>query len=242
VVNETLARALFGGSPLGHHFSLAGIDKYDFEIVGVVKDARYESLREKPQAKWFLDNDQQEDPDGFNDLLIRVSGDPRGLMAQLRPAIRAADPEMAITEMATMADRVDQSFGAEQLMAKLAAAFGTLALLLASLGLYGVLAFSVARRTNEIGIRMALGARPASVLRMVLAESFAMVLAGVVCGIAGTLVSGRWTAAHLFGVAPYDAASIAGATLVLLVVALAAAMIPARRAARLDPMEALRQQ
>ena len=141
VINETLARKLYPeASPLGRHFALAGRDKQDFEIVGVVKDAKYHSVRETPRGMWFVYAEQEQSPDSFNDLVVRVTGKPEALVAQIRAAIRDEDPNLAISEVTTLAEMVDRSFGQEKLLARLAGFFGALALLLASVGLYGVMA------------------------------------------------------------------------------------------------------
>ena len=243
VVNETLAKGLYSqGSPLGRRVWLEGQDKYDYEIVGVVRDAKFAALRKKPRAMLFLDNDQERDADGLNDLVVRVKGGPKALMAQIRAVIRAEDPDLAVANVATLGEMVDRSLGQEKLLAKLAGFFGALALLLAAIGLYGVMAYAVARRTNEIGIRMALGAQPRAVLRMVMGESLTLVALGLAVGIPAALACGKLVEARLYGVAAGDAGTIAGAAAVLLAVAAAASYLPARRAARLDPLEALREE
>ncbi len=190
VVNETFARSLFPNeSPLGRYFSLE--DGSNFEIAGVVKDAKYESIREKPRGAFFLCNDQDRDLDGFSDLVVRARRRPESLIGEIRTAIRGENPNLAISNVTTLAEEVDRSLGEANLLAKLAAFFGVLALLLASLGLYGVIAYSVVRRTNEIGIRMALGARPASILREMLRESLAMAALGLALGLPAALACGR---------------------------------------------------
>ena len=242
VVNETLARAMYPGvSPIGRHLALDGEPKKDFEIVGVVKDAKYLSLREQPSPMFFLDLDQRE-TDDINDLVVRVQGRPQALMSQIRAAIRGVDPNLAVWDFMTLGEAVDRSLGEEKLLAKLASFFGGLALLLASIGLYGVMAYSVARRTNEIGIRMALGAQPGSVLAMVLRESVIVVGLGLLVGIPAALACGRLVQSRLYGLAPDDPLTIAGAAALLLAVALVASFLPARRAALLDPLAALREE
>ena len=144
--------------------------------------------------------------------------------------------------MTTLGEVVDRSLGREKLLAKLAGFFGALALLLASIGLYGVIAYSVARRRNEIGIRMALGAAPGTVLRSVLGESLGLVALGLAVGIPATLACGRLVSSLLYGVDATDPLTIAGAAIVLLTVALAASFVPARRASLLDPCAALREE
>jgi predicted permease len=241
VVNQTLARQLYRSEPaLGRHFSLAGRDHYDFEIVGVVKDAHYDSLRETPEAMWFLYTEQE--PQLAETLVVRTRGNPAFVMPLVRAAIHAEDPNLAIGEMATLRGMVQDSLSRETLLAELAGFFGALALLLASIGLYGVMTYSVSRRTNEIGIRMALGAQPGAVLGMVLRESVFVVGLGLVAGIPAALACGRYVRSQLYGLAPNDPITIVGASALLIAVALLASYLPARRAATLDPLAALREE
>jgi predicted permease len=240
VVNETLARRLYPeGSPLGRHLSLGG---NEIEIVGIVKDAKYSSLREKPRGMFYVHNEQETGSEGYESLVVRVMGKPDALMSQIRATLRSEDPNLAISEVTTLGEVVDRSLGREKLLAKLAGFFGALALLLASVGLYGVIAYSVARRRNEIGIRMALGAAPGSVLRMVLAESLVVVAMGLSVGIPAALACGRLVSSQLYGVEATDPLTIVCAATGLLAVALAASFVPARRAALLDPCAALREE
>jgi predicted permease len=243
VVNETLARSLYPGvSPIGRRVAVEGDKRPDLEIVGVVKDAKYQSLRDKPRAMFFIDLEQGKIPDTFNDLVVRAAVKPEALMSQIRAAIHAVDPNLAVWNVMTLSDAVEQSLGQEKLLAKLASFFGALALLLASIGLYGVMAYSVARRTNEIGIRMALGAQPRAVLGMVLRESVLVVGLGLIAGIPAALACGRYVSSQLYGLAPNDPITIVGASAALLAVALVASFLPARRAALLDPLAALREE
>ena len=176
---------------------MEGSNRPDLEIVGVVKDAKYESLREKPRGMFFVDLEQGKIPDTFNNVVVRVSAKPEALMSQIRAAIHAVDPNLAVWDVMTLSESVDRSLSREKLLAKLASFFGALALLLASIGLYGVMAYSVARRTNEIGIRMALGAQPRAVLGMVLRESVFVVGLGLMAGIPAALACGRYVSSQL---------------------------------------------
>lgn len=239
VVNETFARTLFPNvQPVGRRFWLT--DRDVFEIVGVVKDAKYESVREATRGAFFLSNEQDTDPDGFSDLVVRTHRRPEDLENEIRAAIRSENPGLAITEMMTLSEQVDRSLREERLLATLAGFFGVLALLLAAIGLYGVIAYSVAGRTNEIGIRMALGARPAGILRAVLGESLALVAIGLMVGLPLALGSGRFISSQLYGVRSNDPWLIGTAAAVLLLAAFVASLLPARRAAHLDPVSALR--
>jgi macrolide transport system ATP-binding/permease protein len=243
VVNETLARALYPGvSPIGRHVAMEGDKRPDLEIVGVVKDAKNQSLRDKPRGMFFIDLEQGKIPDTFNDLVVRVSGKPEALMSQIRAVIHSVDPNLAVWDVMTLGESVDRSLSQEKLLAKLASFFGALALLLASIGLYGVMAYSVSRRTNEIGIRMALGAQPSAVLGMVLRESVFVVGLGLMAGIPAALACGRYVSSQLYGLAPNDPVTIVGAAVLLTAVALLASYLPARRAATLDPLTALREE
>jgi ABC-type antimicrobial peptide transport system permease subunit len=227
---------------VGRHIGMEGDKRPDLEIVGVVKDAKYESLRDEPRAMFFVDLEQNKIPDTFNDLVVRVQGKPAALMSQIRSAIRAVDPNLAVWDVMTLSDSVDRSLGQEKLLAKLASFFGALALLLSAIGLYGVMAYSVARRTNEIGIRMALGAQPWAVLGMVLRESVLVVGVGLLAGIPAALACGRLVKSQLYGLAANDPITIVGAAAMLIAVALLASYLPARRAALLDPLAALREE
>jgi len=243
MVNEALAKKMYPGqSPIGRRLVRGLEEPVDYEIVGIAKDAKYLSVREKARPMFFVDTDQEKIPDAYNDLVVRVEGRAEAFMTQIRAAIRSEDPNLALWDITTLGEAVERSLSREKLLAKLAGFFGALALLLASIGLYGVMAYSVSRRTNEIGIRMALGAQPGNVLGMVLRESVAVVAIGFGAGIPAALACGRYVASQLYGVEPNDAPTIAASAAILLVVALAASILPARRAALLDPLAALREE
>ncbi len=173
---------------------------------------------------------------------MRAEGRPDALIGEIRAALRAENPNLAISEATTLAEAVGRSLAEEKLLAKLAGFFGALALLLATIGLYGVISYSVARRTNEIGIRMALGARPAAILRGVLGESLAMTAAGLALGLVAALGCGRLVVNQLYGVTPGDPLLIGGAAVILIATAVAASFLPARQAALVDPLIALREE
>ncbi len=242
IVNETFARSLFPNeSPLGRRFFLER-DSTGYEIIGVVRDARYESVRERPMGAFFVYNEQDTELNGYSDLLVRTETQPGPLTNAVRRTIHAETPDLAISLVRTLAEQVDASLGRERLLADLAGSFGILALLLAALGLYGVIAYSVARRTHEIGIRIALGARPANIAGSVLCESLSIVSLGLICGLAAALFCGHFVASQLYGVSADDPLSIGGAAALLFATALIASLLPGRRAALLDPLAALRQE
>ena len=241
VVDETFARKLFPGVfPLGRHFELE--DGASLEIIGVVKDFRHEDLREPDEGMFFISNDQGRIVDGFNDLVVRCQRPSQSTIGDIREAIRQGDPNLAISDVMTLGEEVDRSLGEEKLLAKLAGFFAIAALLLASIGIYGIMAYQVARRTNEIGIRMALGAQPGNMLADILKDSMSLVGVGFLIAIPATLACGSVVANQLYGVPPNDPFTISTVTTILLITALVAAIIPARRAAKIDPVIALRYQ
>jgi ABC-type antimicrobial peptide transport system permease subunit len=170
---------------------------------------------------------------------VRTAADPATFIGAIREAVRQADPEVPLMDMATQAEQIDKNLQQERVFAQAYAMFGALAMVIASIGLFGLMSYSVARRTNEIGIRMALGADRGDVLRLVMGESMTLVLVGVVVGLAAALAAGRLVASLLFGLGATDALSILSATAVMLSVSALAAYLPARRAARVDPLVAL---
>jgi len=176
----------------------------------------------------------------MSELEIRVAGNPAALARVLRSELAAVDRSLPILEVSSMREQVDASIAGERLIAKLSGAFSILALLLACIGLYGVMAYAMARRTGEIGIRMALGARPGDVLRLVLREPLALILIAMVIAIPAVRAGGRLIASQLYAVSPSDPMTIVLASLVLSAVALISGYLPALRAARIDPMVALR--
>ena len=243
VVNQTFARTLFPHtSPLGRHFSLAEKTDDRIAIVGVVKDTRYESVREHPIGAFFVYNGQDSSPDGYSDLVIRTRETQGQIVPEIRRTLRSENPNLTISSQRTLTEKVDDSLGTEKLLADLAGFFGTVALLLACIGLYGVVAYSVARRRNEIGIRMALGARPLDVLGNVLRQSLLIVLLGLALGLLLAFLAARIVSSQLYGVEPNDVAYIALSAAVLSITAFAASLIPGRRAVRLDPLIALREE
>ena len=240
VINETMARALFPGrDAIGARFSFAGRQANLVEIVGIVKDARYGSLREAAAPMFYQTFTQSHTGRGQMTLHVRTANSAGVAPAVLRE-MQQLCRDVPTFEMQTLASQIDASLLQERLIATLCGFFAGLALLLASIGLYGLMAYAVARRTNEIGIRMALGAQRAEVIWMVLREVLALVGVGVAAGIPMALAAARLISGSLFGLTAADPLTLVAATFVMLAVAVLAGYLPAQRAARVDPMNALR--
>jgi predicted permease len=237
IVNEAFVRQYMPtGSPLGQRVSVVG-SRDERQVVGVVKDAVYESLRQAPPPTVYVPYLQS------NGGAVALEVFAAGSVAQVASAIRAeVQPKLAgkPIKMRTLTARLETSLVQERLMAALASAFGLLALVLASVGLYGVLAYTVVRRTNEIGIRIALGAARSQVLALVLSSAIRMIVLGIAFGLSAAWAASRVVSSMLFGLTANDPTTIAGALTVLLVTGLLAAYLPARRATRIEPLAALR--
>lgn len=244
MINESFAKAYFGqANPLGRRLGFGALDSSAYEVVGVVRDARFDGVAEASDRMVFLPLLQSAGEEAFtSELAVRVSGDPAAAGPLLREAVSSVDPHLPISGLITLGRQVDDSLSQHRLFARLVAVFGGLAVLLACVGLYGVVSQSVARRANEVGIRMALGAEGTTIVGMVLRETMLLIGSGLVIGVPAALAAGRVIRGQLFGVGTADPATIAGTSLLLLVVALVAGFIPARRAASLSPMTALRQE
>jgi predicted permease len=239
VINQDLAaRRWPGGNPLGHRFHFAGDDTWR-EVVGVVKNADYSTLGEAPQPCVYLP-DRQNFAGGMT-LYVRSLGNPARLLSVIQREVRTLDSNIEISDARTGTMLMDQVLWGPKVGVALLGVFGSLALVLASVGLYGVMAYSVSRRRREIGLRMALGATPGSVLRLVIADGMKLVGWGVVLGLAASLIMGRGLSHMLFGISSADPVSLASASLTLMLVALAACYLPARSATLIDPMLALRE-
>lgn len=236
IVNQTLVRHYFGNArAIGRRFEF---NKGAYEIIGVAKDAKYIDLREpSPRLVYFGALQRQ---GGIHSLEVRTAGSPLAFAGALQAAIREIDPRLRIAEVSTLGERIDRKLGREYLVADIAGFFGGLTLFLVSIGIYGTLAYTVAQRTNEIGIRMALGAEPASVMKMVLRDILLLLAAGLGTGVVAVAVCGRLVESLLFGLKPTDLTTIALAASVLTAIALTAGYLPARRASRVDPLTALR--
>ncbi|HVT40637.1 MAG TPA: ABC transporter permease [Gemmatimonadaceae bacterium] len=240
VISETMARAFWPArDPVGATIRIGTDSAMELRVIGVAKDAKYLDQRAPAEKMMYVPLVQSGDWP-FVVITARTAGEPQLLAAQLTREVRAFVPELRVRQLLAMEQAIDQSLERERLAAGLAALFGVLALSLAAVGLYGVVSYGVTRRTAEIGIRMALGARATSVVWFVLRNSFAMVMLGVAIGAPLTFLGGRAIAALLYGVGAHDPLLLAGAALLLTVTAGLASAIPAMRAARIDPLKALR--
>ena len=239
ILNHTAARAYFGeASPLGRRISFPGQPvEDDYEVIGVAGDVRYEGARTADERMAYLPIEQMVDP--VRDAIVVARAGPAAGQS-IREVVMKNIAGGFVPRVESLSDRARVSLGRERLLSILASFFGTLALLLACIGLYGIMAYGVMRRTREIGIRLAIGASRASVMWMVLRQTLIVVLIGVVAGVAAVLPAGRFVRSQLFGITPADPVAIGVAIVLLLTVAAAAGYLPARRATRVDPVLALK--
>jgi predicted permease len=240
VVNETFARHFFGvESPVGKRFGVDGEGSgRDIEIVGVAKDIIYDDHREEtPRFAYYP---VFQDSTYLHSLEVRTDIDPAGVIPLVRRAVADEASELPVLEVRTLADQIERSLRGDKRVSQLTSFFGLLALVLACIGLYGVMAFGVVQRTNEIGIRTALGANPVQVLWMVLKDGLLLVGVGILVGIPAALAATRLASSLLFGLGVMDPLAMFGAIAFLLLVAIVAGLLPARRASSLSPTSALR--
>jgi predicted permease len=242
ILNETTARAFFGAeTPLGRKVNFPGQYVEDeFEIVGVVADTRYKDLRTPDRRMAYLPLEQAIDPITTAVVAVRGPGDVTRLAPSIRAIVTETVPGGFVTRIATMEQQVEMSLVRERMLALLATFFAALALILACIGLYGVMAYRVARRTREIGIRIAVGASQPSVVWMMVRETLLLVTIGAALGTLASLAANRYIAGQLFGVTPRDPVAIVVALSVLGIVTMVAGYVPARQASRIDPVRALR--
>jgi putative ABC transport system permease protein len=239
VISERAAQYLWPNqNPLGKHLRGVGPQSPSLEVVGVAGEVRASGLEQNPPMMVY-EHYWRMQPIGMS-FVVRTQADAASVAGAIRSTFASADPEMAIAQPTTMEQILEESVATRKFQMCLAVAFAISALLLASLGIYGVVSFTVARRTPEIGIRMALGADRQQLMAMVLLQGMAPILAGLAAGIAGALFVSHLIANQLFGVTPWDPLTISGVATLLLIVATSACLIPARRASRTDPLVALR--
>jgi predicted permease len=241
VINETMARHVFGErTPLGRHFQFVNCADRDvpIEVIGVAGESKYASLQQQVPPTLFMPY-AQASPSGMT-VEVRTASDPVTVASAIREAVRRVDPATPLTEMKTQRQQIAETIGKPRAFAALTTVSGIIALLLACVGLYGVVSYETIRRTREIGIRTALGARRSDVLRLVMRQTVVVVTIGAGIGVAIALAASRLIESLLFGIAPGDPVAIGAAVALLIGVALAAAYVPARRATQLDPTQALR--
>jgi predicted permease len=240
IINQRLAKDFFpAGNPLGQTVISCDAGATPIEIVGVSADAKYGNIREDVPPTLYLPYLQDNDA-GRMTFELKTAASTASITAEIREAVRVIDKDLPILEVRTQTQQIEATLTSERVFATLTSGFGLLALILASIGIYGIMAYTVSRRTNEIGVRMALGARSSQVLSMVLRETFLLAFLGIIAGLASAAALTRLAASMLYNLKPTDPVTFCSAVLLLVVIALAAGFTPARRASRVDPMHALR--
>ncbi len=243
IINQSFAkRYLPAGDPIGRRFGLVTDTVLpDIVVIGVIPDTKYRDLRETPPPQadfpYFQDNQQR-----FMNVYVRTQGDPRLFLDQVQKRMSQFDPHVPIVGLETMDDRIGWSLKTERLVASLSAVFGGLAVLLAVIGLYGVMAYVVTRRTREIGIRVALGAMRGSIVGLIMREVVILIGAGMAAGAVLALLMSQWVRSQLFGLSPNDPATFTAAAACLALAAGVAGLVPALRAGRVDPVTAIREE
>ena len=241
VMGESMARQLWpAADPIGQHVRMGRAHPVDREIVGVAEDIRIGGLYEAPEMYVYVPYAQA--PQEFGLLLVQSSGDPAAIVGPVRQRLAAIDRSLPVLEVSSLADHMSRLLYEDRRNAQVALALALLALALGAVGVHGVVSLVTARRTREIGIRVALGAGRRELLRLLLGRAVRLALAGSALGIAGGLAAGRLLSSHLHGVLPSDAWSLGVATVLLVTVALSSSAIPVWRAVRLDPAAALREE
>ncbi|OLE60404.1 MAG: hypothetical protein AUI36_12390 [Cyanobacteria bacterium 13_1_40CM_2_61_4] len=246
LVNQTFARTYFPNeNPIGKRFGFDSTKISEVEIIGVARDAKYARQRDETPATAYLTWQQELRSVGSLIFEVRTEGEPTSFITAIRQTVQDVDSNLPLKDVKTQIKQADETLAMERLFAKLLSLFGLLAQQLASIGLYGVMAYTVSQRTHEIGIRMALGANRSAVLRMILKQGMTLTLIGVVLGLSGAYVLTKYLESlttMLFGVQPTDPLTYGVTAALLTIVALLACFIPARRAMKVEPMVALRYQ
>jgi hypothetical protein len=243
VINQTMAERFFGGvNAVGRHLEQHGRDgaRSPLEVVGVVKDARFTTLRDEAGPMFFMPFSQANTGRGQMTLVVRTTGNLATAAAAVRREVRLLDPAAPPFAVEPLAAQVSESLARERLVTLLTTLFGALALALASVGIYGLIASGVARRVTEIGIRVALGAHPGGIRWLVMRDAVVLTSAGVLVGVPAALVASVWLSNLLFGISPMDPVTVAAVGAGMLLTAGLASFLPARRASRVDPMVAMR--
>ncbi len=242
-MNETLVtQYMNGSSPVGRMMAQGRGNTPDMEIIGVFRNAHYHEVKGEVPRQTFIALGAVKQIERLSGVTVyvRTSRDPRQVMPRIRNALRGVDANLVVSDLRLMDDQLNQRLSNERLLSFLSAGFAILATVLAAVGLYGILAFVVTRRTREIGIRMALGAEPHTAIRMVLGEIAPVIGIGVGLGVACGLASGKYIESQLFGVKAVDPAAFAAGVTTIIAVSLVAAFLPAWRASRINPNQALR--
>jgi predicted permease len=240
IINATMATFYFGArSPLGKHIQNGG-DRY--VIVGVVTDNKQRDLKGKTERRFYIPLLQSQDPIAAFNFAIRTGADSVSMIPTIRRELDGRESNLKVSSVESVRVLMSQSLSRERSTAQLAALFGVLALVLAAAGLYGVTSYATSRRTNEIGLRMALGADRGDVIRLVLRDALMLMAVGLALGLPAALAATRLTTASLVGVSATDPAVVGGALLVMLIAGVCAGLVPAVRASRVDPVTALRQE
>jgi predicted permease len=243
IVNESFARHYFGDrNPVGQHVGIGTqpTTPVDIEIIGVTRDVNYRTVRENLPEQFFLPFGAPGSLSADGTIFLKVRGEPTAVFGSIRAAVAEIDKRLAVTSLTTLDDQRDRMLRSERMLAILSSGFGTIALLLSMIGLYGIVSFVVTRRTREIGLRLAIGATPSSAVWLIVRGALTMVVAGMVIALPVSIVLGRLVETQLFGVGALHVPTIGAACLILGLVAVGAALIPAWRAASVNPMEALR--
>jgi putative ABC transport system permease protein len=239
LVNDTIVKRYFPSeNPIGQRIRLSRKDAIWYTIVGVVKEVKHYYPAAPPENQVYLAFEQS--PTSEMCVLVRARGEPAPLAQSIRAVVRATDPNQPVSEIKTIAAQIADRVSGDRILTQISGAFGLLALFLAAIGIYGVMAYSVSQRTQEIGVRMALGARAYDVLGMIVRQGMGVVLGGMLAGMVGAAAMARLLATFLFGVKPTDVVTFSASFVILASVALAACTIPARRASKVDPLIALR--
>jgi predicted permease len=239
VVNETFVKKLLPHTnPIGH--LLGNPKKHPYTIVGIARDSKYRSVDEKPQAMAYFPYTQGTGASPTLQVELRTKGDPEALLPSVERVIHEMDPNIPLEKPMSQAAVFEDSYAQQRLFSRLAMFFGLLAALLVAIGLYGTLSYRVSRRSTEIGVRMALGAQRGRVLRMVMRESLLIATLGVALGIPLAMPTGHFLGSMLYGLEPYDRWTTLVSLVGVVAIGLVAGYLPARRAASIDPMQALR--
>ena len=238
VINESMARFFFQhGEALGRHITA---DSAVWEIVGIAADARTNDVRETPSRRAFVPIVQMRHSPGTFRVELRTGGDPARLVDAVRRALMASDPSLVVTDVSPLSSLIRESLTEDHLVTKAVSFFGAIALVLSALGLYGLMAYATARRTTEFGLRMALGAEPGAVIRMVLTEAMALAGSGIVIGLPVAVAASQLIRGRLFHIGVFDPPSIGIAVIILAISAAVAAYLPALRASSVAPLTAIR--